>query len=1080
MLDRARVREVYAEAAELPEDRRATYLDHACTGQAELRAEVESLLAAASQQPMFLRSPTVALASEPARECGSRIGAYRVLQEIGQGGFGSVYMAEQEQPVRRRVALKIIKLGMDTRAVIARFEAERQALALMDHPHIARVLDAGATETGRPYFVMELVRGDPITVYCDRNSLDVSGRLDLFLQVCAAVQHAHSKGVIHRDIKPSNVLVATQDGRPHAKVIDFGIAKATEQRLTEKTLFTEFHQLIGTPEYMSPEQVEGSLDIDTRSDVYSLGVLLYELLTGATPFDSKTLRAAAYAEVQRIIREVEPPKPSTRLSQSATLRHVAAQRGTEPARLSALVRGDLDWVVMKALEKDRSRRYETPSALAADVRRHLAGEAVAAVPPTAGYRLRKIIRRNRVLVGGAGVVAGALLVGVGGLGVGLLRANQARAEEKRQREVAEASGLLAAAEARRATEAEEKAQSRAADLERVARFQAAQLQGIDPQLMGARLREDLLEEGRASLSRTEPDEGARAQRLRQFSDELAAANLTNVALRTLERNIFDRAIETIDQEFAEQPLVRARLLLTIGETLRSLGLHGRALDPQTRALELFRGSLGEEHPETLAARSALGQSLLDWGHVPEAAAHIGAALEAQTRLLGEDHPDRLATMGNFAQVLLKEGKPAEAEACNREVLERRVRTLGESHPDSITALNNLASSLAMQGRLAEAEPLLRRGLDLNRRVRGEDHPSTLTWLNNLAEMLEAQGKLDDAARARDRLLETSRRVLGDDHPDLLPILNNMGVSLVRRNRLAEAEPLLREALASMRRVLGAAHGDTLMAANNLGHVLRVQGKIDESAEVLGQAAADSAGFPLAMPQSRAMLLHHYADALRLVDRLDEARAAALESAEMYRANPDWNPQEALHAEVVLREVHAARAEHAEAEVISRAIVDRARAAQPADEAGLAAALAALGLNLLDLGRHADAEAALREALEIRSRIFADDHPAVWLRYNCMSLLGAAIAGQAADDSAEPPARLARLREAEPLVLEGYRGLKDDPRVPAPAGAAGPDRRREALLRIVALYEAWDCLEPGQGYSAKADAWRGESPDAHGG
>jgi len=303
---------------------------------------------------------------------GTRVGAYKLLQLIGEGGFGSVFMAEQERPVVRRVALKIIKLGMDTKQVVARFEAERQALAMMDHPGIAKVLDGGATDAGRPYFVMELVRGDPIVEFCDKNSLTVAARLELFAQVCAAVQHAHTKGIIHRDIKPSNILVSNQDGAWVIKVIDFGIAKATASRLTDKTIFTEQRQLIGTPEYMSPEQAEGSFDIDTRTDVYSLGVLLYELLTGSTPFDAKSLRAAAYGEVQRIIREDEPLKPSTRLSRNTdTLASIAAKRHAEPRRLGAIVRGDLDWIVMKCLEKDRTRRYETANGLAADIKRHL-------------------------------------------------------------------------------------------------------------------------------------------------------------------------------------------------------------------------------------------------------------------------------------------------------------------------------------------------------------------------------------------------------------------------------------------------------------------------------------------------------------------------------------------------------------------------------------------------------------------------------------------------------------------------------------------------------------------------------------
>src|SRR3984957_6813964 len=353
------------------------------------------------------------IADMPPENVGSLIGPYKLLQQIGQGGFGVVYMAEQEKPVRRIVALKIIKPGMDTAQVIARFESERQALALMDHPNIARVLDAGATETGHPYFVMELVKGVPITEFCDKNHLPPEARLRLFIDVCHAIQHAHHEGVIHRDIKPSNVMGTLHDGVPVVKVIDFGVAKATVQKLTEKTLFTAYGQMLGTPAYMSPEQAEMSgLDIDTRSDVYSLGVLLYELLTGTTPLETKRLGEAGFVEMQRLIREEEPPRPSTRLSSlrdSATV--LAGNRGLDVKRLVQLLGGDLDWVVMKSLEKDRDRRYATPGSFAEDIERYLRHEAILARPPSRIYRLKKLVQRNRAAMLTTAVVAVALLAG---------------------------------------------------------------------------------------------------------------------------------------------------------------------------------------------------------------------------------------------------------------------------------------------------------------------------------------------------------------------------------------------------------------------------------------------------------------------------------------------------------------------------------------------------------------------------------------------------------------------------------------------------------------------------------------------
>jgi WD40 repeat protein len=419
---RARVKDLFVRAVGKTGSQREVFLDKACRGDAALRQEVEAFLSAAERAGDFLDSPTVdakvldvTVASAPAEGPGSVIGRYKLLQLIGEGGFGSVFMAEQEVPVHRRVALKIIKLGMDTSQVIARFEAERQALAMMEHPNIARVLDAGATETGRPYFVMELVKGVPITQYCDANRLPTAHRLALFTAVCQALQHAHQKGVIHRDIKPSNILVTLHDGVPVPKVIDFGIAKATNSRLTERTLFTEFRQMVGTPAYMSPEQAEMSgLDIDTRSDIYALGVLLYELLTGTTPFDPKALTSAAYGEMQRIIREVDPPRPSTRISTlGQTLSTVAANRSAEPGKLGQLVRGDLDWIVMKALEKDRSRRYETATEFARDVERHLKHEVVEARPPSAAYRLRKFARRNRATLVTLGAFAAVIAIAIG-------------------------------------------------------------------------------------------------------------------------------------------------------------------------------------------------------------------------------------------------------------------------------------------------------------------------------------------------------------------------------------------------------------------------------------------------------------------------------------------------------------------------------------------------------------------------------------------------------------------------------------------------------------------------------------------
>jgi WD40 repeat protein/serine/threonine protein kinase len=465
-------------ALELAAGERAAFLDRACAGDAALRQRVSDLLQAHAQAGAFLGEPAFptervaltaagdngrggpAIPAAVSEAPGDRIGHYKLLEKIGEGGCGVVYMAEQAEPIRRRVALKVIKLGMDTKQVINRFEAERQALALMDHPNIARVLDGGATDTGRPFFVMELVRGIRITDYCDQNNLSTRDRLDLFMQVCRAIQHAHQKGVIHRDIKPSNILVTVNDGVPTPKVIDFGIAKATSrQRLTDKTLFTAFEQFVGTPAYMSPEQAEmTSLDVDTRSDIYALGVLLYELLTGKTPFDAQSLMAAGLDEMVRIIREQEPVRPSTRLSTMAAgeLSTTATRRQSEPPKLIHLVRGDLDWIVMKCLDKDRARRYETANGLARDIERHLKHEPVVARPPSVAYRLEKSFRRNRLGFTAAGLVGLALVLGAVLSTWQAIRATNARRDEATARGRADAAARVADSERERAEQEERK------------------------------------------------------------------------------------------------------------------------------------------------------------------------------------------------------------------------------------------------------------------------------------------------------------------------------------------------------------------------------------------------------------------------------------------------------------------------------------------------------------------------------------------------------------------------------------------------------------------------------------------------
>jgi serine/threonine protein kinase len=540
---------------------RVGFLEEACGADAELRKQIDALLEEQEQLGGFLDRPaygSLTGGEAPGLELpGTVIGPYKLLAQIGEGGMGLVFMAEQTRPVRRRVALKVLKPGMDTRQVVARFEAERQALALMDHPNIARIHDAGTTSSGRPYFVMELVRGVPITEFCDQRRLTTRQRLGLFVTVCQAVQHAHQKGVIHRDLKPSNVLVTLHDTVAVPKVIDFGIAKATTGPLTERTLFTHFAQMVGTPLYMSPEQAEmNGLDVDTRSDVYSLGVLLYELLTATTPFEGEALKKVGLDEMRRIIREEEPPTPSRRLStlDVQACSTVSDRRGVDGRRLPKLLRGELDWVVMQALEKDRDRRYESASALAADVQRYLNDEAVAACPPSAGYRLRKYVRRNRRVLATLGVIAAALIV------ASLISTRQAVIARDVQRQ--------AEADRDRAEAAEGRATTEAAIARAVSNF----------------LQDDLLRE--------------------VDSDPLFPGESMGDTKLTV-KEALDRAAAKIGDRFKDQPLVEAAVRTAIGEAYHRLTESGSAVSHLERALALRRAVLGAGHPDTRASMERL-------------------------------------------------------------------------------------------------------------------------------------------------------------------------------------------------------------------------------------------------------------------------------------------------------------------------------------------------------------------------------------------------------------------------------------------------------------------------------------------
>ncbi len=937
------VKSIFGRALECPSNpERAAFLDQACKGNAALRAEVEALLDALDKAGNFMPLPATrgdATSDRPPTEGpGTRIGVYKALQVLGEGGMGTVFMAEQQEPVRRLVALKVIKPGMDSKEVLVRFEAERQAIALMDHPNIAKVLDAGSTESGRPFFVMELVKGVPITKYCDDHQLSPKERLELFVPICQAIQHAHQKGVIHRDIKPSNVLVASYDGKPVPKVIDFGVAKAMGQRLTDKTLFTGFGHVVGTLEYMSPEQAElNALDIDTRSDVYALGVLLYELLTGSTPLSRKRLKQAALEEALRLIREEEPPKPSTRLSTADALPSIAAHRKTEPAKLTKLMRGELDWMVMQALEKDRGRRYESASAFAADVQRYLHDEPVAACPPSAWYRVRKFARRHKTRLRVTLAAAAVLLVAL--VGAGWVLRDRAIQESTRQEELTqrrlqteraitlalaraeqlvaktglkptakspEAEAILAiwdqaaaalgqADAALKTGSADEQLQDRLLAMHKqvdqgrgLAEHRFAQLKRQEKLLQG-------LEEARMAYATLVDDHYDNAGAVAQYAAAFAAYGLE---VRPGETQDLARRISAEEPAVAEALIVALDIwanaagpLKTEWSTadLRALAIAADS-DPWRRKVlaaspaddgeELFRLSA---QARRMSLTPANLQSLA-WrlGGVPQGGRQEAMALLRWAR---SQHPADFwiaFALGTFLRPSDK-STPADIEesiGCYRVALALR--------PDASAAYCNLGAALHAKNELDEAMAAFRKAIEIN--------PNYAMAHMNLGIALRDKNQLDQA-------IASIRKAI-DLNPKFAAAYNNLGRVLLDKKQVDEAiaaylkaieiEPryanahynlgnALRsrrqfdEAIAAFRKAIEI-NPNFAFAHNSLGNTLRDNKNLDQAIAAYRKA--------IAIDPKNANYYNNLANALRDNKQLDQAIAA-------YRKAIEINPKNSL-------------------------------------------------------------------------------------------------------------------------------------------------------------------------------------------
>jgi eukaryotic-like serine/threonine-protein kinase len=943
------------------------------------------------------------------------IGHYHLLQKIGEGGMGEVWLAEQKEPVRRRVALKLVKAGMNTREVIGRFESERQALALMEHPAIAKVFDAGSTPDGAPYFVMEYVAGVPITEYCDNHRLSIKERLELFMHVCEGVRHAHQKAVIHRDLKPSNILVAEVDGQAAPKIIDFGVAKALSQKLTAHTMFTRVGVLIGTPEYMSPEQALSSgEDVDTRTDVYSLGIIFYELLAGAPPIE---LRKVALDEYLRRLREEDPPKPSTKIrtGDPATSSELARRRQSEPAALAKQIGGDLDSIALKALEKDRSRRYGSASDFAADIARYLKHEAVSAVPPSAAYRARKFASRHRW-----GLATACAFVAV--LTAASVISIRQSIRANREAAVAEAvnnflrNDLLAQASPARQSSPRTKPDPDLKVRTALDRAAASISGKLDKQPeVEAAIRETIgqtyLDLGLYPEARTQLE---RALELRRKLGGAANPNTLRTISRIARAAYLQGKYTEAEALFGQSLPVQRRVLgAENADTLYSLGnlgsvyyleaKYGQAEALMKEALEVRRRVLGPDNPETLASMANLALVYYMQGKYPQAEELHKQALDIQSRVLGPEHPDTAHTMSALAVIYYAESKYSQAEELDKQTLDIERRVLGPEHPETLYCMHNLAIVYYREGKYLEAEELDKQTLDIQRRVLGPEHPQVISSMNDLASAYYSEGKYAEAESLYSEALELQRRSVKPEDPLTLSITQNLANVYEAQGKYAPAEALLKNTLEIQGRVLGPEHPDTLVCAHNVAVIWQLQGKFTQ-AEPLFLKTIESSQRTLGAEHS-----------------LTLATVAAL--SEMYQREGKDSLAETYAAQALKGQRHAFGSESLDT---INSVTD-------------------LALAYVSQRKFSESEPLAREAVAFYRSKQSDE----WNGFYAESLLGASLAGEK------------KYSDAEPLLLKGYEGmLARRDRIGVP-DRYYLDRGREWLVQ---LYSAW-------GKPEKAAAWK---------